>query len=333
MISSISSSNQPTRKRRAIQGFLWGLVFLLLVEIFLFRNPALYGVSPASFLGQIANVQERLARQHPDRIKVLVLGDSQSMDALRPPLLASHYGIQPDEIFNLSVSGGKAVDMLHLYEDAEGKLPNLMRVVIAVNEHQLNSADIKSDAKFRYFATLSERMGTPRVADKADLAFGQLLYAYGLRDVWTQLAQQWWEGKLPQEPRDKYAYRWGLPPVPGREQKHFGTEYARTVADRWMKDYRLDGPQADALHKLVQHLKERGVQVTVVQLPRTQAFEHVMKTTYAGQQAAFRERVQSEAAQIGASFTVIPPLLDDAYFRDANHVNERGAKEITRVMP
>lgn len=333
MISSISSSNQPTRKRRAIQGFLWGLVFLLLVEIFLFRNPALYGVSPSSFLGQIANVQERLARQSPDRIKVLVLGDSQSMDALRPPLLASHYGIQPDEIFNLSVSGGKAVDMLHLYKDAEGKLPNLMRVVIAVNEHQLNSADIKSDAKFRYFATLSERMGASRVADKADLAFGQLLYAYGLRDVWTQLAQQWWEGKLPQEPRDKYAYRWGLPPVPGREPKHFGVEYAQTVADRWMKDYRLDGPQADSLHKLVQHLKERGVQVTVVQLPRTQAFEQVMKTTYAGQQAAFRERVQSEAAQVGASFTVIPPLLDDAYFRDANHVNERGAKEITRVIP
>ena len=333
MISSISSSNQPNRKRPALRGLLWGLVFLLLAEIFLFRNPALYGVSPASFLGQIANVQERLARQDTDRIKLLVLGDSQSMDALRPPLLAEHYGMQPDEIFNLSVSGGKAVDMLHLYEDASDELPHLTRVVIAVNEHQLNSADIKSDAKFRYFATLPERMGTPRVADKADLAFGQLLYAYGLRDVWTQLAKQWWAGKLPQEPRDKYAYRWGLPPVSGREPKHFGMEYARTVADRWMEGYRLDGPQADAFHQLIEQLKERGVQVTVVQLPRTQAFENVMKTSYVEKQTAFRNRIRTEMEQIGASFTAIPPVLDDSYFRDANHMNERGAREISRMMP
>ncbi|BAU26540.1 hypothetical protein DFP93_10879 [Aneurinibacillus soli] len=333
MISSISSSNHPTRKRRVVRGFLWGVVFLLLAELFLFRNPALYGTSPASFLGQIANVQERLARQNPDRIKVLILGDSQSMDALRPPLLAAHYGVAPDEIFNLSVSGGKAVDMLHLYEEAADKLPNLKRVIIAVNEHQVNSVDIKSDAKFRYFATLSERMGAPHVADKADLVFGQLLYAYGLRDVWTQLAKQWWDGKLPQEPRDKYEYRWGLPPVPGREPAHLGPAYARIVADRWMKDYRLDGPQANAFHKLVGKLAKRGVQITIVQLPRTQAFEQVMKATYGQQQAAFRARMQTEATQAGASFTVIPPTLEDAYFRDANHVNEHGAKEIIRVMP
>jgi len=340
MTLSTSNSSEQTRSLRRrrkpswwMRGFIWALLFVVLCEAFLFRNPALYGISPASFIGQIADVEKRLEAQDTEKIKLLVLGDSQSMDALRPPLLAARYGLKPDEVFNLSVSGGKAVDMLHLYERHKDKMPNLQRVIISVNEHQLNSTTDHADNKFRYHATLWERLQVPHVEEKADLAFGWLLYSYGLREVWTQMWKLYWEGKLPQQPRDKYAYKWGLPPVEGRDAKHFGPNYAAEVAKRWMPEYRLEGAQTQALKRLMGELSEHGVQVTVLQLPRTQAFEHVMKTQYAAEQAAYRQFIDNLAKQHNGRFVIIPPTLDDSYFRDANHMNKKGAEKITAELP
>ncbi|AMA71715.1 hypothetical protein SAMN04489735_103414 [Aneurinibacillus thermoaerophilus] len=315
-----------------MRGFLWALLLVALCEAFIFRNPALYGMSPASFIGQITDVEKRLESQNTAKIKLLVLGDSQSMDALRPPLLAARYGLKPDEVFNLSISGGKAVDMLHLYEKHKQDLPNLQHVIISVNEHQLNASTDFSDNKFRYHATLAERLQVPHFENKMDLAFGWLLYSYGLREVWTEMAKLYWEDKLPQPPRDQYKYKWGLPPVEAREANHLGPAYAAEVAKRWMRDYQLKGVETNALERLMKELSKQGVSFTVVQLPRTQAFETIMKKQYASEQAAYRHLVGELSTRYNGRFIIIPPTLDDSYFRDANHVNKKGAEKITAEL-
>jgi hypothetical protein len=316
-----------------MRGFVWALLFVVLCEAFIFRNPALYGLSPASFIGQIADVEKRFERQDTSKIKLLVLGDSQSMDALRVPLLAKRYGLEPDEIFNMSVSGGKVVDMLRLYEKHKKELPNLKRVIISVNEHQLNSSTDSGDLKFRYNATLWERLQVPHVEQKADLAFGWLLYSYGLREVWTKLWSLYWEGQLPQQPKDHYTYRWGLPPVEGREPDHLGPKYAAEVAKRWMPEYRLKGAETNALKRLMDDLSEQNVQIMTLQLPRTQAFEQIMKEQYKPEQDAFRKFVGDLTEQHHGRFVIIPPTLDESYFRDANHMNKKGAEKITAELP
>jgi hypothetical protein len=335
MILSISNFKKQKQRRNRnwwMRGFVWALLVVVLCEVLIFRNPAFYGMSPASFIGQIADVEKRLNAQNKANIKLLVLGDSQSMDALRPPLLAAKYGMKPDEVFNLSVSGGKAVDMLRLYEKHQKELPNLQHVIISVNEHQLNSSTDFTDNKFRYHATLWERLQVPHVENKADLAFGWLLYSYGLREVWTKMFTLYWEDKLPQQPRDKYQYKWGLPPVEGREANHFGANYAAQVAKRWMPEYRLTGAQTAALEQLLKDLSGKGIDFTILQLPRTQAFERVMKEQYGEQQAAYRRLVSNLATKYQGKFVILPPTLDDSYFRDANHVNKRGAEKITAEL-
>ncbi|WP_027415552.1 hypothetical protein [Aneurinibacillus terranovensis] len=333
--TSGSDQTKPNRKRQTwwMRGLIWALLLLVLSEIFIFRNPAIYGAIPASSVGQITDLEKRLARQDRAKIKMVIFGDSQSMDALRPPMLAKRYGLKPDEMFNLSVSGGKPVDMLRLYEKVMDTLPNVKYAILAVNEHQLNNRNYLDDTKFRYNATLLERLETPGFTNKADLAFGWLLYSYGMRGVWTQMLPLYLKGQLPQPPDDHYAYRWGLPPVEKIERNHIGPAYSKVVADRWMANYQVEGPQTTAFEKVLAGLSSRGIKWTILQLPRTPEFERLMKETYGPQQKAFRDLEARLAQQYGEKFVVIPPVLGDEYFRDANHVNKRGAERVAGYVP
>lgn len=314
-------------------GIVWALLFLLLTEALIFRNPAFYGLVPNSFIGQIGNVKKRLHQQDLSKIKLLILGDSQSLHGLLPTMLAKKYGLQPDEIFNLSLNAGKAIDLLHIFEEEAKGLPNLQAVWICVNEHQFNSANYLSDNKFRFFATLAERWDEPRFSDRMDLLFGGIFYSYGLREVWTSMYDMYNKGEIPMEPVDHYAYKWGLPINFIYDPKHFGVTYSTDVIKRWMENYRFPGAENQALDSLLQKIKQEKLSFSIIQLPRTQTFEIVMKDNYAKEQQGYQNYLRLLSQQYNGRLVTIPSTLPDIYFFDANHLNLEGAKKILPYLP
>ncbi|WCK54220.1 hypothetical protein PP175_23510 [Aneurinibacillus sp. Ricciae_BoGa-3] len=329
--TSNSRGQGPSRKWW-MGGLAFAILFLVLCETLIFRNLSFYGAAPTSFIGQVDDLQKRLARVDKTKIKMVIFGDSESMDGLRPPLIAKQYGYKPDEVFNLSVSGGKPVDMLRMYELDMSQLSNVQKAIISVNEHHLNNSHYGQSTLFRYNATLGERLSAGTIEEKADLTFGWLLYAYGMRDVWTQMLSLYTEGKLPKPPSDQYAYRWGLPPVTAIDRSHIGPAYSNDVGQRWMTDYRMEGAHTQAMEKLVSGLAGRGIQLEFIQLPRTRDLESVLGGKYGTQQKQFRDRIQRMADQHHAPFLIIPPVLDNSNFRDANHLNTKGANAVVKFL-
>src|SRR5690606_13359434 len=80
--------------------------------------------------------------------------------------------------------------------------------------------------------------------------------------------------------------------------------------------------------------QERGLDVVLVQLPRTAWFEAIVACDYAAQLAEYQQRIQVAADEAGgAEFAVVDAdtagmTLED--FRDANHVNASGADKLSR---
>lgn len=328
---NLSTSN--SKYKWLMRGMVWALLFLVLSEVLIFRNPSFYGLVPNSFIGQIGNVKNRLHQQDRTKIKLLILGDSQSLHGLLPQMLAEKYGLQPDEIFNLSLNAGKAIDMLHIFEEEAKGLPNLQAVWICVNEHQFNSVNYLSDNKFRFFASFAERWDEPSFSNRMELLFGGLFYSYGLREVWTSMYDMYQKGEIPQEPIDHYAYRWGLPTNFITEPTHFGATYSKDVINRWMENFRFPGAQTRALDLLLQKIKKRNLSFSIIQLPRTQTFESIMKETYPNQQQEYRNYLDQLGKKYKGRWMIIPPSLNDSYFFDANHLNPDGARKILPLLP
>jgi len=309
---------------------IWFLLFLILIELFIFRNLAFYGIIPASFIGQIQDLYQRFDQQEKDKIEWLILGDSQSMDAIRPPLIARELKCDPDQIFNLSISAGKPLDSLNILEKTIPQLPNLKGVIIAVNEHQFNNSKPVADVKFRYFAGITERIQAPGKEQKAELILGYLSYAYGLRDVWWKIAEKAWEGELPQiKPVE---YRWGLDPLTAITPDGKTMQYAIDTAERWLGDYRLEGPQTNAFLQMVNLLERNEINWTLVKIPRMSALENAIKSSYEPQQKEFINLMKQLALDNQKQFiTDIPQPPENAY-RDVNHVNEKGAAYLAPLI-
>jgi hypothetical protein len=334
-MNSFTSNSKGTGRLRKwwMGGLAFALLFLVLCETLIFRNLSMYGAAPTSFIGQIDDLQKRFAKADKSKIKMVIFGDSESMDGLRPPLIAKQYGYKPDEVFNLSVSGAKPVDMLRMYEMDISQLPHVQKAIISVNEHHFNNSHYSQSTLFRYNATLGERLSGGTFEEKADLSFGWLLYAYGMRDVWTQMLGLYTEGKLPRPPSDRYEYRWGLPPVLTIDRAHIGPAYSRDVGKRWMTDYRIEGAHTQAMEKLVQGLSGRGIQLEFIQLPRSKDLESVLSgKQFGAQQKQFRDKIQQLADQHHALFLIVPPVLDNSNFRDANHLNTKGANTVVKFL-
>ena len=76
----------------------------------------LLSYSPGSSLGQFAELDRSFKHADAEKITVAIFGDSHSIDALRPEYMAEPAGLTPENIFNFSISGGKAFDIYHTYK-------------------------------------------------------------------------------------------------------------------------------------------------------------------------------------------------------------------------
>lgn len=326
----MSSFISNFKKLRVYNLGLIGLIVLFgIAENRVFRNLDFYGMQPYSFVGQFSELEHSFALMDSDRITAAVFGDSQSIDALRPDLMEKAAGFEAGTIFNFSVSGGKAYDTYHTYLEYADQLPSLREAVIVVNEHQLNSADIDKDVKFRYYAGLGDRLRVMNKDNYGELLLGWVSKAYDMRSIWAPMMDQYWEDKLPDP------VQWKPGGIRARTAKApLTVQNAEDTATRWFENYQLDGLQTDSFEALLRTLHQRGVRVTILQIPRSSLFESAVTKLYPGEQQHYFDTIAQLARKYEDEFFVMSneALPDDQYFRDTNHLNAKGAAIVSKEV-
>lgn len=323
-------------RREAFRRLGWGAVvaFLLLglLDVWLFRDAAFYDLgnkngARGGFIGQFAHIERAFEAAGGERIEYAIFGDSQSIDALRPDIMAEVLGVPAERIFNFSTSGGKPTDNLYLYRRYAEKMPNLKRVIYVVNEHQFNSADAGDDTKFKFHATLRQRLAAMNRDNYGELLTGWALRSFGLRTEWSALIGRYRAGTWP--PEEEAMFPGGIEPLRWADPKTKTEDYAREVADRWFRGWKPDGVYTQAFGELLAKWEERGLDVVVLQIPRMAWFDEAVAEMYGSGQADYMRIVSDAAEATGALFEAVTAEeagLDGDHFRDVNHMNPEGAE-------
>ncbi len=342
MTSSTSNSDARDVSRWHRFRYLgWGLliaaVLVSAADVRIFRSAYTYDIGGASgarggSIGQWAHIDRAFEAVDPAKIEYAIFGDSQSIDGLLPAVMAEELGVQAEAIFNFSVTGGKPSDNVYTYRTYIDRMPNLRRVIYVVNEHQFNNADVGADVKFKFHARLGERLRAVDTDNYGELLTGWALRSYGLRGEWTKLVERYRVGWWPAEP---HLYPGGIQPTTWSPPENRSETYAREVADRWFENWEPDGVHTQQFSWLIADMKqERGLDVVIVQLPRTAWFESIVEGDYSAQLEEYQQRIRTAADQAeGVEVAVIEMdaaglTVED--FRDANHVNASGADKLSR---
>ncbi|GIQ70889.1 hypothetical protein DUZ99_13330 [Xylanibacillus composti] len=333
---SAEGSRQRARRRYIGLGLAALLSILILLETLVFRNTDFYGYSPG-FIGQLAELKASYAQEEPAQIKVAIFGDSMSLDALRPEIMEDEAGWPRGTVFNFSLSGGSAFDMYKTYKSYESRLPAMEHAIIVVNEHQINNAEAAKDIKFKFYANLNDRLQVINRDNYGELLLGWAWKGYEMREVWKMMLDKYrHDREHPDEPkqlRDEIpAYPGGIKPLTWSPRTDKTYEYAEEVAARWFDPYVTEGVRTEALGKLIRELTESGVQVTILQIPRTPFFEQAVSAKYEDKRQEYLAIVQGYADEYGAAFTVMSNegLDPETDFRDTNHVSPDGAEKVSR---
>jgi hypothetical protein len=126
----------------------------------------------------------------------------------------------------------------------------------------------------------------------------------------------------------------GLRAETAPDAEHLTAAWARDTADRWFNGYNLNGLQTDSLESLLRDLHNRGVQIVILQIPRSALFEDTIKRKYPVEQQQYFDTITSLAAKYGADFEVMSnkgmPLKP--FFRDVNHVKPVGAALVCQAI-
>ncbi|GEM_PF-1127504 len=332
------AGEQRSKRRYLGLGLAAMLAILILLETLVFRNVDFYGYSPG-FIGQLGELKASFAQEEPEQIKVAIFGDSMSLDALRPDIMEEEAGLPRGTVFNFSLSGGSAFDMYKTYKSYESQLPALEHAIVVVNEHQINNAEAAKDIKFKFYANLNERLQVMNADNYGELLLGWAWKGYEMREVWIMMLDKYRHDRdHPDEPKQLReaipAYPGGIKPLTWSPKTDKTYEHAVEVADRWFDPYVTDGVRTDALGKLIRELSERGVEVTIVQIPRTPFFEQAVSAKYEEQRQEYVDIVQRFADAHGAAFTVMSNegLDPETDFRDTNHVSTEGAEKVSREV-
>jgi len=340
MISSTSNSNSlhdlPSRRKRK-RSLSWGLIGVVLLiissEIFLFRNLDFYGLT-YNTIGQFAELDHSWKTAKHEQIETAIFGDSMGMDGLRPTLLAEAAGVDPDTIFNFSISGGKAYEISKLYDKYHDQMPNLKRAIVVVNEHQLNDDEIAKSEMFRYYAGLIDRFKVMNKNNYGELTLGWALKSFDMRTTWTEkILDKYLDPETRDAIRDTIpAYPHGLEPAD--KPKDVTPERANKDVDRWFTEFDMNGLRTAAWQSMIEGLSKQGVEVIILQLPRSEYFEAAIARSHAAEHQAYLDLVQSIAQANGAEFKVIPNTELDTQgdFQDNNHLNEAGAKWLAKYV-
>jgi hypothetical protein len=334
-----SSSNLRSTRFKAFRRLGWGLLIVLLIlaiaDMYIFRNAYTYDLGTekgarGGIIGQWAQLDRSVKAVDTDQIEYAIFGDSQSLDAFRPDIMADELGLAAEHVFNFSVTGGKPTDIAYTYNHYIDQLPNLRHIILVVNEHQFNNTDSAQDSKFKFHATLRQRWQAMDGDNYGELLIGWVFRSFGMRAEWQKLVERYRSGELPQSPAP---FPGGIQPTTWSPPADKSAAFATTVADRWFKDWQPDGVYTLTFDRLVRDIKDDGIELTIVQIPRTQLFEEEVRSKHAAEQQAYFNHIRSIADASGVEFTVMDATTTGVTidsFRDTNHVNAHGAEQISR---
>lgn len=335
MIHLQSGDTHTDKKEYKANTISWGffgfLVLIVCAEIFIFRNVLFYGHSPG-FIGQLGELEASFQKTEQQKIKVGIWGDSQSIDALLPSLLGQYsQKYDAEQMFNFSISGGSAFDIYKTYLQYKDRLPNLEMAIVVVNEHQFNNEDPANYIMFKYYANLRDRLQVMNKDNYGELLLGWVLKSYDMRSVWQTMFDKYrkgeWEKEVP-------VHEGGLPPVTWSPSSHRTYDYAVEVAERWFRNYKLEGVRTDAFHKLIQDLSAQGIDTIILQLPRSEYFETAVAERFSEERQAYLDQIASVAETFEVQFEIMSNegMPIDQFFRDSNHVNANGAAVVSKVI-
>lgn len=308
-----------------------GLISLLITaDTSVFHNSEMYP-NAYDFVGQMGQIKRSFEMSNPAKITTIILGDSQSIDALRPELMAPSVGMDPASIFNFSLTGGKAFEIYHTYLTYEKKLPILKQAIVVVNEHQINSYAIDKDSKFRFYASFEDRLRVMNKDNYGELLLGWVFKAYDMRSTWVPMFDSFLKKGPAKEIKPQ---KGGLPAVLSVDPSHKTSSWAQETAERWFDHYQPDGIQTDSFESLMSSFQKRGIKVTVIMIPRSAEFEAAVMKLHPKERQVFLDKVSFLAKHYGATFNVMSNqgLSLKEYFRDTNHLNPKGAAIVSKSV-
>ena len=341
-VKTSSTSSSKTVRALAIAALL-----LAIANIWLgVRLPA---VLPESQIDNALELERRVAAVEDKRaVKVLVFGNSHAVAGLRPPDLASAFGLRPEEVFSLAMPGGSPQEMRLLAERYLPLFPQVEAAFCGVEEYFLSGA---MDTRVRYMTrfSIAERWRYARMQPKLDdrlglmatqflpaADFGVALRAAIVHHPALTARRLFRDEPLPgslQQRLSAMDYPWGFPPPWDDPEIRRRVEQADAAAfndDPQARAWHLVSgtPQIqaglDELEDLARLLEGRGARVVLAEMPYDEPLLAALKQR-ARHYELYRARLDAYLQASGREVVPAPRNLTQRHFYDLDHLSRPGA--------
>lgn len=353
--SSFTSSSEPAGTgpgSRLASTLAWAVGAIVALNAFVgFRLTALLLDSPVN---QVLDLDARVARfGAPEKVKVLLFGNSHAQHMLRPPSLGPALGLAEDEVFSLALPGATAYEMGLLAQRYATRFPAARRAIVGVDEVLLTLLPWFNDTRIRYLTRFDPAARWRYAGYYPDLErrTGALAwlpmpladFCPAIRDALRQEPRRlagrlaWGEaGRASGPPKKQTPYPWGFPPkadIPpdsAAGRAHFRT--MRRVG--WLR-YRAGvfygapeaiGRSLEDLETTCRALEARGIEVRLV----APLFTRTMRYHLAHERANEKRRFDAALAdyQRASGRSLVSPTIEpsEVAFVDADHLSTAGAR-------
>jgi hypothetical protein len=318
------------------------------------RLPALLADSP---LFDVFELDRRVAAFGPKaRVRVLALGNSHGLGALRPAALAAVWGYRPEEVFNLCIPGVNARAMLLMARHYLPAFPNVRLAPLMVDE-TLVGQTWGLEPGLRYYSRydLPQRVAMLPWFDPLDRQLGLLAgtllpvldQATLLRKAWARdpraFGRALWRGEEHLAPGKPNAlahaarHAAGFPPpwdvpgyFPGGGPAPFTPRRLKQRATQFTRQLALAPVGFADLEQACRFLEARRIRVLPIASPVDAALTRQLAEP--AHQAAERAYQDARAAFERTRPLVPVPPMPRACFADEDHMNGEGARRLAAAL-
>lgn len=321
------------------------------------------GVAPAwwidgheNSINQVLELEQRVARYpHPEKVRVLVLGNSHAMTGLRPPVVAAALGLDPYAVFSLAVPASNPQEGRLLIKRYAAHFPQARLVIGNVDVAYLNQ---QQEARLRYMTRHAplERwrmaMGEPNIDARLGLLVGLFTPLFDFKESLRKRleasqmeAERFRHGNkpLPEAQRRHIAdmdYPWGYP-IPNDNPALFtpidrfrlqGTSelLQRTLA-LTETPWRIES-HGQELSALKSDIEARGMRLVLTELPISRRLANAFEVRVRHVVRRYRETLAGWSAREGVQVVKGLSLPDDAHYYDGDHLNAEGAASVAASL-
>lgn len=275
------------------------------------------------FLRNVSNnysLKYQQIEKQKSNIEVLLFGDSHCLYGLNPKYFHQH-------AFNLSnVSQTVYFDQL-LFNQYVDQLPKLKQVVFCIEYTNLSQRDNTGDdgwRKFLYARFMHLEVPSIHPYDPRNYLLVLTQSPYKTRDLVKRFLKK---GSI----LDCDNSGWGNNYL---QRERIPAEQVAAVRAKIQEDGLTDFTiNANRLQKMIDHCKQKGIQVVIVSMPQTRIYERYLN------QEKLRKIVKTcqsfEQKNPGVAYYLnlfADPRFSDEDFYDADHLNDQGAIKSSKIV-